>query len=401
MGRCGAGVRAAVAGHSRSYRQQRGAAGMVLEGGVAGGVELQWSVVSGQWSVVSGQWLETSAALAGMVFGGGRCGGCRTAVVSGQWSVAGDKCGAGGNGFWRGALRGVSNCSGQWSVVSGWRQVRRWREWFLEGGVAGGVELQWSVVSGQWLETSAALAGMVFGGGRCGGCRTAVVSGQWSVVSGQWSVVSGQWSVVSGQWSVVSGSGQWLETSAALAGMVLEGGVAGGVELQWSVVSGQWSVAGDKCGAGGNGFGGGRCGGCRTAVVSGQWSVVSGWWSVAGDKCGAGGNGFGGGRCGGCRTAVVSGQWSVVSGQWSVVSGQWSVVSGQWSVVSGWRQVRRWREWFWRGALRGVSNCSGQWSVVSGQWLETSAALAGMVLEGGVAGGVPPHKGGPKARPPI
>ena len=26
----------------------------------------------------------------------------------------------------------------------------------LEGGVAGGVELQWSVVSGQWLETSAA-----------------------------------------------------------------------------------------------------------------------------------------------------------------------------------------------------------------------------------------------------
>ena len=36
-------------------------------------------------------------------------------------------------------------------------------------------------------------------------------------------------------------------------------------------------------------------------------------------------------------------------------SGQWSVVSGQWSVVSGWRQVRRWREGFWRGALRGVS----------------------------------------------
>ena len=40
-------------------------------------------------------------------------------------------------------------------------------------------------------------------------------------------------------------------------------------------------------------------------------------------------------------------------------------------------------------------DCSGQWSVVSGQWLETSAALAGGVLEGGVAGGVPPHKGGP------
>ena len=41
-----------------------------------------------------------------------------------------------------------------------------------------------------------------------------------------------------------------------------------------------------------------------------------------------------------------------------------------------------------------------QWSVVSGQWLETSAALAGMILEGGVAGDVPPHKGGPQARPP-
>ena len=39
----------------------------------------------------------------------------------------------------------------------------------------------------------------------------------------------------------------------------------------------------------------------------------------------------------------------------------------QWIVDSGRRLVRRWR---------------------------------GVVLEGGVAGGIPPHKGGPKARPP-
>ena len=234
---------------------------------------------SGQWSVVSGQWLETSAALAGMVFGGGRCGGCRTAVVSGQWSVVSGwrQVRRWRDGFWRGALRGVSNCSGQWSVVSGWRQVRRWRDGFWRGALRGvsNCSGQWSVVSGQWLETSAALAGRVLEGGVAGGVEL-----QWSVVSGQWSVVSGQWLETSAalagrvleggvaggvelQWSVVSG--QWLETSAALAGMVLEGGVAGGVELQWSVVSGQWSVAGDKCGAGRNGFGGGRCGGCSPA----------------------------------------------------------------------------------------------------------------------------------------
>ena len=45
----------------------------------------------------------------------------------------------------------------------------------------------------------------------------------------------------SGQWSVVS-EHQGLETGAALAGRVLEGGVAGGVERQWLVVSGQWLV---------------------------------------------------------------------------------------------------------------------------------------------------------------
>ena len=40
-----------------------------------------------------------------------------------------------------------------------------------------------------------------------------------------------------------------------------------------------------------------------------------------------------------------------------------------------------------------------QGSGVRGQ--ETSAAVGGdVVLEGGVAGGIPPHKGGPKARPP-
>ena len=118
-----------------------------------------------------------------------------------------------------------------------------------------------------------------FGGGRCGGCRTAVVSGQWSVVSGQWSVVSGQWSVVSGQWS---------KTSAAVAGRALEGGVAGGVELQWLVVSGL-----------------------------GQWSVASGLW-----------------------------QGGVVELQWSVVSGQWPKTS---AAVAG-RALE--------GALRGVSNCT-------------------------------------------
>ena len=86
--------------------------------------------------------------------------------------------------------------------------------------------------------------------------------------------------------------------------------------------------------------------------------------------------GFGGGRCGGCRTAVVSGQWSVVSGGrrlvrrwrdgWLVVSGQWSVVSGggtgsgQWSVVSGRRLVRRWRDGLWRGRCGGCRTAQGR-----------------------------------------
>ena len=35
-----------------------------------------------------------------------------------------------------------------------------------------------------------------------------------------------------------------------------------------------------------------------------------------------------------------------------------------------------------------------------GEGPETSAALKGRVVGGGVAGGIPPQKGGPKARPP-
>ena len=77
------------------------------------------------------------------------------------------------------------------------------------------------------------------------------------------------------------------------------------------------------------------------------------------------------------------GQGSGVGGQGSGVRGQGSGVRGQGSGV--------------RGQGSGVR---GQGSGVRGQGPETRAAAAGLVLKGGVAGGVPPHKGGPKARPP-
>ena len=151
------------------------------------------------------------------------------------------------------------------------------------------------------------------------------------------------------------------------------------------------------------GFGGGRCGGCRTAVVSGQWSVASGQWPKT--SAAVAGRALEGGVAGGVE--LHSGLWSVVSGQWpktsAAVAGraleggvaggvelQWLVVSGQWSVVCG----------LWSVVCGLWSVVSGLWSVVSGLWPKTSAAVAGRALEGGVAGGVELHKGGPKARPP-
>ncbi len=44
-----------------------------------------------------------------------------------------------------------------------------------------------------------------------------------------------------------------------------------------------------------------------------------------------------------------------------------------------------------------AQNCRGQWSVVSGQWVGGRGGYAGggrgAVTEGGVAGGIAPHKG--------
>ena len=65
------------------------------------------------------------------------------------------------------------------------------------------------------------------------------------------------------------------------------------------------------------------------------------------------------------------------------------------------RGVRSERPLRWPHLGSRIDSC---WAVtiLAGGHLAAMTAhwLRGVVLEGGVAGGVPPHKGGPKARPP-
>ena len=84
------------------------------------------------------------------------------------------------------------------------------------------------------------------------------------------------------------------------------------------------------------------------------------------------------GRKAGGSTAVVGGQWSVVGGQWSVAGGQER--QGRWGRTSGRLGTRR----------------HGGTTARSLTHKLRTRAHGGIATRGGVAGGVPPHKGGPE-----
>ena len=148
-------------------------------------------------------------------------------------------------------------------------------------------------------------------------------------------------------------------------------------------------------------------------IVGDRWSV--GTAGVRGRGSGGGGRGEGSGGRG--QGGGVRGQGSGVRGQGSGVRGQGSGGRGQGSGVrgegsgggrgqgGGVRGQGR-GQGRGRGGVRGEGSGGrgqggrGQGGGVRGEGPETRAAAAGLVLKGGVAGGVPPHKGGPKARPP-
>ncbi len=95
-----------------------------------------------------------------------------------------------------------------------------------------------------------------------------------------------------------------------------------------------------------------------------------------------------------CGTAVVGGQWPVASGQLPVASCQWSGTVGTrraepaTQTLGGIESAVRWRR---------AGTGHTWWPSSPGRW-RTSWGGAGAVasLQGGVAGGVPPHKGGPE-----
>ena len=115
------------------------------------------------------------------------------------------------------------------------------------------------------------------------------------------------------------------------------------------------------------------------ANCSSRWPVVSGQWL----ETACGGGGTVGETCCRGRMNRVGSRWGALRGDsprtregrrpdrsTAVVSGQWSVAeNGVW----GWRHG-------WRDMLPGKNEQGGE-------------------PKGGVAGGFPPHKGGPKARP--
>ncbi len=140
--------------------------------------------------------------------------------------------------------------------------------------------------------------------------------------------------------------------------MLSESGFAGFGDFQdcWRPVE-RWNCRGRGSGVGGRGSG-----------VGGRGSGVGGRGSGVGGR----GSGVGG------RGSGVGGRGSGVGGRGSGVGGRGSGVGGRGSGVGG----------------------RGEGGGDRGEGPETRAAAAGLVLKGGVAGGVPPHKGGPKARPP-
>ncbi len=81
-----------------------------------------------------------------------------------------------------------------------------------------------------------------------------------------------------------------------------------------------------------------------------------------------------------CGTAVGGARWSVAGGQWPVVSGRWSgTVGTQWAEpATSWNRAH---------IVAFISRSLAH---------KLGGAGAVAALQGGVAGGVPPHKGGPE-----
>ena len=137
-------------------------------------------------------------------------------------------------------------------------------------------------------------------------------------------------------------------------------------------------------------------------IVGDRWSV--GTAGVRGQGSGVGGRGSGVGGQGSGVGVRGRGSGSGVRGQGSGGGGQGSGVRGQGSGVEGGVRGQGSGGGGGQGSGGGERGEGGgergEGRGDRGEGPETRAAAAGLVLKGGVAGGVPPHKGGPKARPP-